>query len=81
MFDLQRFQHQKNQVKKNMDTLKQEVVDVRERKKHLQNKAHTNSGHADKMKLFISDKLLEYMNTMRNFYTLKASPQKCAITG
>jgi signal transduction histidine kinase len=71
MFDLQRFQRQKKQVKKNMDKLKQEVTDVWESKKHLQNKAHTYSGHADKLKLFISDKLLEYIEYDEKFLHFK----------
>jgi signal transduction histidine kinase len=71
MFDLQRFQRQKKQVKKNMDKLKQEIADVWESKKHLQNKAHTYSGHADKLKLFISDKLLEYIEYDEKFLHFK----------
>ncbi|MFT6114322.1 MAG: signal transduction histidine kinase [Oleispira sp.] len=71
MFDLQRFHRQKKQVKKNMDKLKQEVADVWESKKHLQNKAHTYSGHADKLKLFISDKLLEYIEYDEKFLHFK----------
>jgi signal transduction histidine kinase len=71
IFDLQRFRRQKKQVKKNMDKLKQEVTDVWESKKHLQNKAHTYSGHADKLKLFISDKLLEYIEYDEKFLHFK----------
>jgi signal transduction histidine kinase len=71
IFDLQRFRRQKKQVKKNMDKLKQEVSDVWESKKHLQNKAHTYSGHADKLKLFISDKLLEYIEYDEKFLHFK----------
>ena len=71
IFDLQRFRRQKKQIKKNMDKLKQEVSDVWESKKHLQNKAHTYSGHADKLKLFISDKLLEYIEYDEKFLHFK----------
>jgi len=71
IFDMQRFQRQKKQVKKNTDKLKQEITDVWESKKHLQNKAHTYSGHADKLKLFISDKLLEYIEYDEKFLHFK----------
>jgi signal transduction histidine kinase len=71
VFDLQRFRRQKKQIKRNMDKLKQEVADVWESKKHLQNKAHTYSGHADKLKLFISDKLLEYIEYDEKFLHFK----------
>lgn len=36
-------------------------------KKQLQNKAHTFAGHADKLKLFISDRLLEYIEYDEKF--------------
>lgn len=71
IFDLQRFHRQKKQVKKNANKLKQEISDVWESKKHLQNKAHTYSGHADKLKLFISDKLLEYIEYDEKFLHFK----------
>jgi len=70
-FDLQRFYRQKKQIKKNTDKLKQEVKDVWESKKYLQNKAHTYSGHADKLKLFISDKLLEHIEYDEKFLHFK----------
>lgn len=70
-FDLQRFYRQKKHIKKNTDKLKQEVKDVWESKKHLQNKAHTYSGHADKLKLFISDKLLEHIEYDEKFLHFK----------
>ncbi|MBL4797659.1 MAG: sensor histidine kinase [Oleispira sp.] len=71
IFDLQRFHRQKKQVKRNTNKLKKEITDVWESKKHLQNKAHTYSGHADKLKLFISDKLLEYIEYDEKFLHFK----------
>lgn len=71
IFDLQRFYRQKKHVRKNMDKLKKEVADVWESKKQLQNKAHTYSGHADKLKLFISDKLLEHIEYDEKFLHFK----------
>lgn len=70
-FDLQRFYRQRKHIKKNTDKLKQEVKDVWESKKHLQNKAHTYSGHAEKLKLFISDKLLEHIEYDEKFLHFK----------
>lgn len=71
IFDLQRFYRQKKHIRKNMDKLKKEVADVWESKKQLQNKAHTYSGHADKLKLFISDKLLEHIEYDEKFLHFK----------
>lgn len=71
IFDLLRFYRQKKHVRKNMDKLKKEVADVWESKKQLQNKAHTYSGHADKLKLFISDKLLEHIEYDEKFLHFK----------
>jgi signal transduction histidine kinase len=41
-------------------------------KKKLQNKAHTFAGHADKLKLFISDRLLEYIEYDEKFLHFKS---------
>lgn len=41
-------------------------------KKQLQTKAHTYSGHAEKLKLFISDKLLEYIEYDEKFLHFKS---------
>jgi len=59
VWDIQRFFRMRKLVKHNSNKLRKEIEDLWESKKHIQNKAHTYSGHADKLKLFISDKLLE----------------------
>lgn len=72
VFDVQRFKRQSEQVKINTDKLRREIEDLWESKKHLNHKAHTYSGHADKLKLFISDKLLEYIEYDEKFLHFKS---------
>lgn len=70
--DIQGFKHKRKQVKINTDKLRTEIDDLWESKKHLNHKAHTYSGHADKLKLFISDKLLEYIEYDEKFLHFKS---------
>lgn len=72
LFDLQRFMRSRKQIKQNTKRLKQELNDIWQSKKKLQQKAHTYSGHADKLKLFISDKLLEYIEYDEKFLHFKS---------
>lgn len=72
VWDIKRFMHTRKLVKRNSAKLRKEIEDVWESKKHLQNKAHTYSGHADKLKLFISDKLLEYIEYDEKFLHFKS---------
>jgi len=51
--------------------LQDQVVTLWQSKKKLQSKANTYSGHADKLKLFISDKLLEYIEYDEKFLHFK----------
>jgi predicted PurR-regulated permease PerM len=67
-----RFYRVRKVVKHNSNRLRKEIEDLWESKKYLQNKAHTYSGHADKLKLFISDKLLEYIEYDEKFYISRA---------
>jgi len=71
-WDVQRFIRMRKLVKRNSAKLRKEIDNVWESKKHLQNKAHTYSGHADKLKLFISDKLLEYIEYDEKFLHFKS---------
>jgi len=48
------------------------VQELWESKKRLQLKAHTYSDHADKLKRFISDKLLEYIEYDEKFLHFKS---------
>jgi len=54
------------------DRLRQELRQVWQSKKQLQLKAHTYAGHADKLKLFISEKLLEYIEYDEKFLHFKS---------
>jgi signal transduction histidine kinase len=67
-----RFYRVRKVVKHNSNRLRKEIEDLWESKKYLQNKAHTYSGHADKLKLFISDKLLEYIEYDEKFLHFKS---------
>lgn len=69
--DIKGFQRNSRRAKQHEQQLKKEVQDVWASKKHLQMKAHTYSGHADKLKLFISDKLLEYIEYDEKFLHFK----------
>lgn len=70
-FDVQRFMRGRKRIKKNTEILKQELESIWLSKRKLQQKAHTYSGHADKLKLFISDKLLEYIEYDEKFLHFK----------
>ena len=54
------------------ERLRQELRQVWQNKKQLQLKAHTYAGHADKLKLFISEKLLEYIEYDEKFLHFKS---------
>lgn len=71
VFDIQRYIRRGKQIKKNTERLKQELNNIWLTKKTLQKKAHTYSGHADKLKLFISDKLLEFIEYDEKFLHFK----------
>ncbi len=64
LWDVKRFHRQR----KNYDHTLKELLKA---KKQLQNKAHTYSGHSDKLKLFISDRLLEYIQYDEKFLHFK----------
>ena len=71
IFDIHRFMHNRKRIKTHTDRLKLELESVWESKKKLHHKAHTYSGHAEKLKLFISDKLLEYIEYDEKFLHFK----------
>lgn len=52
--------------------IKRQVEELLENKRQLQAKAHVYAGHADKLKLFISDKLLEYIEYDEKFLHFKS---------
>ncbi|MFW5452430.1 ATP-binding protein [Thioalkalivibrio sulfidiphilus] len=72
MFDLRRYHRQHQRQKTDVKALREQVIALWQDKKQLQLKAHTYSGHADKLKLFISDKLLEYIEYDEKFLHFKS---------
>jgi signal transduction histidine kinase len=70
--DLYRYLHQSAQQKADIKRLRNQVDELWQSKKQLQLKAHTYSGHADKLKLFISDKLLDYIEYDEKFLHFKS---------
>lgn len=70
--DLRRYRRQYTHQRVNLRQLHQQVNELWQSKKRLQLKAHTYSGHADKLKLFISDKLLEHIEYDEKFLHFKS---------
>jgi signal transduction histidine kinase len=70
--DLFRYHSQYRQQGKDLERLRGQVAELWQSKKQLQLKAHTYSGHADKLKLFISDKLLDYIEYDEKFLHFKS---------
>jgi signal transduction histidine kinase len=64
LWDIRRFYRQR----KVYETI---INDLFQAKKQLQNKAHTFSSHSDRLKLFISDRLLEYIQYDEKFLHFK----------
>lgn len=54
------------------ERIKQQIEELLENKKQLQAKAHVFAGHADKLKLFISDKLIEFIEYDEKFLHFKS---------
>ncbi len=72
LVDLRRYREQYLRHKQDLKRLREQVAGLWEHKKQLQLKAHTFSSHADKLKLFISDKLLEYIEYDEKFLHFKS---------
>lgn len=72
LFDLRLYARQSERQKADIKRLREQVNDLWLSKKQLQLKAHTYSGHADKLKLFISDKLLDYIEYDEKFLHFKS---------
>lgn len=67
LFDLRRYVHRRRASKRALLRLQAENRDLWSQRKQLHMKARTYAGHADKLKLFISDKLLEYIEYDEKF--------------
>lgn len=71
LFDLHRYQRRYAKQKEELKEIRRQMDKLWQRNRELQLKAHTYSGHADKLKLFISDKLLEYIEYDEKFLHFK----------
>ena len=71
LFDLRRFHRRNARQKSDLADIRRQMDSLWQRNRELQLKAHTYSGHADKLKLFISDKLLEYIEYDEKFLHFK----------
>lgn len=72
LWDLRRYAKQSARQRSDLKALREQVQALWLSKKQLQLKAHTYSGHADKLKLFISDKLLDYIEYDEKFLHFKS---------
>lgn len=71
IFDIFMFNKRKRKAVEQHSQSQKYIKKLWQSKKNLQNKANTFSGHADKLKMFISDKLLEYIEYDEKFLHFK----------
>ena len=71
LFDTQRHIKKRRIAAQQFNELKTHLSNVWQSKKKQQQKANTLSGHAEKLKLFISDRLLEYIEYDEKFLHFK----------
>jgi len=69
--DVRRVRRRHADQRADLEWMRDQVDELWQRNKQLQLKAHTYSDHADKLKLFISDKLLEYIEYDEKFLHFK----------
>lgn len=72
LVDVYRYHREYKKQNSDLQQLRRQIDDLWQSKKQLQLKAHTYSGHADKLKLFISDKLLNYIEYDEKFLHFKS---------
>ena len=72
VFEFLRFRKAGRDRDAKIRTLSEQLNELFKSKNALQNKAHKYSGHADKLKLFISDRLLEYIEYDEKFLHFKS---------
>ena len=70
-FDLIIFSRRQKQITEHVEGLNQQISLAREQKKKQQLRANEVSDHSDKLKSFISDKLIEYMDFDEKFIHFK----------
>ena len=71
LVDLRRYRRQHSDQAQDLERLHSQLDELWARNRQLQLKAHTYSDHADKLKLFISDKLLDYIEYDEKFLHFK----------
>ena len=72
LIELRIFQRRRQNQKEEIIKFRQQLAEVLADKKQLHAKAHVYANHADKLKLFISDKLLEYIEYDEKFLHFKS---------
>jgi signal transduction histidine kinase len=72
IFDFLRFRRAGRDYDAKIKSLNEQVNELFKSKNALQNKAHKYSGHADKLKYFISERLLEYIEYDEKFIHFKS---------
>lgn|GEM_PF-329241 len=71
IYDTHRYVQARRKAAKQLDNIKAHLEKVWQSKKRQQQKANTFSGHTEKLKMFISDKLLEYIEYDEKFLHFK----------
>ena len=71
LLDLRLFHSRRENYIKNTQALKAQLNDLIENKRQLQRKAHTYSNQTEKLKAFIGDRLLEYIEYDEKFLHFK----------
>jgi len=79
--DLRRFQRRRQLQAIELKALARQMDRLWQRNRDLRLKAHTYSGHADKLKLFISDKLLEYIEYDEKYLHFKGIAKEVRHNG
>ncbi|AJQ92906.1 sensor histidine kinase [Gynuella sunshinyii] len=72
LIELRLFQRRRRNQKIEIARFRQQMAEVLADKKQLHAKTHVYANHADKLKLFISDKLLEYIEYDEKFLHFKS---------
>lgn len=72
LLDLRLVLSNRQRQQQSMDHYRAQVDELLQNRKQLNAKAHIYAGHADKLKLFISDKLLEYIEYDEKFLHFKS---------
>ncbi len=81
LFDVFRFGRKKRRYDKRMADYEAQLEELLKNKSKLQHKVHKYSAHADKLKLFISDRLLEYIEYDEKFLHFKNIASEVRHTG